>query len=101
MRVLIAAVVTVATGLSACNSSRSDDVDNLEAFETFVAKHRVGRDADHWIEMKNMSGEWERVGLVFGYLDDYDECGKAIGGLKKVNYAREYRCVPANQPRAQ
>ena len=46
--------------------------------------------------MKNMSGEWERVGLIFGYLGDYDECLKAISGLGRENYVREYRCVPAN-----
>ncbi len=46
--------------------------------------------------MKNSADEWERVGLIFGYADDYDECLKAIAGLKQVNFAREYRCVPAN-----
>ncbi len=54
-------------------------------------------DVDHWIELKNLAGEWEQVGLIFGYIGDYDECQKAIEGLKKVNYAREYRCVPAQR----
>lgn len=46
--------------------------------------------------MNNLAGEWERVGLIFGYTDDYDECTKAVAGLKAANPAREYRCVPAN-----
>lgn len=61
-----------------------------------VQQDRVGQAADQWIEMRNMAGEWERTGLIFGYADDHEECLKAIAGLKEVNYAREYRCVPAN-----
>lgn len=65
-----------------------------------LARHveggRIGSDTDQWIEMKNMAGEWERTGLIFGYSGDREECEKAIAGLKQVNYAREYRCVPAN-----
>lgn len=64
--------------------------------EKFVAKGKIGSDADQWIEMQNHDGEWERVGLVFGYYGDAEECEKAIAGLKKVNYAREYRCSQAN-----
>jgi hypothetical protein len=65
-------------------------------FERLVSQHPIGSDADHWIEMKNLAGEWERTGLIFGYSGDFEECEKAIAGLKKVNFAREYRCVPAN-----
>ncbi len=43
-----------------------------------------------------MAGEWERTGLIFGYVDDYEECVKAIAGLQAANYEREYRCTPAN-----
>jgi len=37
--------------------------------------------------------------FVFGYFDTEGtriECQNAADGLKKVNYAREYRCVLAN-----
>lgn len=61
-----------------------------------VTKNKVGMSQDHWIEMRNMIGEWERTGLIFGYSDDYGECMKAISGLREVNFDREYRCVPAN-----
>ncbi|MGC6328855.1 hypothetical protein [Rhizorhabdus sp. FW153] len=69
---------------------------SYDALVDQVSAKRVGADTDQWIEVKNIAGEWERTGLIFGYADDYEECAKAIGGLKKVNYAREYRCVPAN-----
>lgn len=61
-----------------------------------VAGGRIGRSTDQWIEIKNMAGEWERTGLIFGYVNDREECQKAIAGLKKENYATEYRCVSAN-----
>lgn len=46
--------------------------------------------------MRNMAGEWEKTGLIFGYNGDAEECEKAIAGLKRVNYLREYRCTLAN-----
>jgi len=67
-----------------------------EALSKQVEATRVGVDSDHWVEMRNLAGEWERTGLIFGYVEDYEECQKAIAGLKAVNFEREYRCVPAN-----
>ena len=64
--------------------------------EEFVRSATIGEDADYWIEMKNLSGEWEKTGLIFGYYGDQEECRKAIGGLKAANDAREYRCEQAN-----
>lgn len=79
--------------LAACNDDRVTGHDTL--FQQ-VSAARIGNGADYWIEMKNISGEWERTGLIFGYTDDYGECMNAIAGLKSVNYAREYRCTQAN-----
>ena len=69
MRLLIhkaIAVVAYAIYLASC-SSADDSVPGYENLMTFVANHRVGSDADQWIEMKNLSGSWERTGLIFGY----------------------------------
>lgn len=68
---------------------------NAELQEQIKDK-RVGVGADHWIEMRNITGAWERTGLIFGYADDYEECTKAIDGMKRINPGREYRCTPAN-----
>jgi hypothetical protein len=81
--------------LSACGSG-NNEIEGMKDLESYVAKNRIGADEDQWIEMQNMTGQWERVGLVFGFLGDFGECQNAIAGLKKVNFAREYRCVPAN-----
>lgn len=82
------------SGLPACTNS--DEPVGYHALEGYVGRHQVGADADQWIEMLNGSGQWERTGLIFGYLDDRGECLKAVAGLKRENYAREYRCSPAN-----
>jgi hypothetical protein len=88
---LIAAVI----GLAACQG-QEPKVEGYEAFVSHVESQSIGGDADQWIEMKNLAGEWERTGLIFGYLGDFEECQKAIEGLAKANTARQYRCVPAN-----
>lgn len=81
--------------LSACGST--DDVAGYDGLVEYVETNKVGSNTDQWIEMKNLGGEWERTGLIFGYVDDFAECQKAISGLKQVNYEREYRCIPANK----
>lgn len=80
--------------VAAC--SKSDEIPGYDGFMRRVESNRIGTNADQWIEMKNFAGEWERTGLIFGYLNDHEECLKAIAGLKRTNYAREYRCVLAN-----
>jgi hypothetical protein len=81
--------------ISACRSHNSE-IEGMKDLESYVAKNKIGADEDQWIEMRNMTGQWERVGLVFGFLGVLGECQNAIAGLKKINFAREYRCVPAN-----
>ena len=88
------AVLVVVLATAACR--KEDGVAGYNSLVEQVKTNRVGTDADQWIEMKNLQGEWERVGLVFGYVGDFDECRKAIAGLKAENFAREYRCAPAN-----
>ena len=89
-------VILAALSVLACDRSPYE-VRNYDALEHYVAGHQVGEDTDYWIEMTNMSGAWERVGLIFGYMGDYDECLKAIDGLARANPARTYRCAPANR----
>ena len=81
--------------LVSCDGNRSES-QKLDAFESLVGGQVIGTDPDQWIEMKNITGKWERTGLVFGYNGDFEECQKAIDGMKRANPAREYRCVPAN-----
>ncbi len=79
--------------VSGCNDDSTPGHDSLVAQ---VEGSQVGHAPDHWIEIRNLSGEWERVGLIFGYLSDSEVCEGVIRDLKVENYAREYRCVYAN-----
>jgi hypothetical protein len=46
--------------------------------------------------MVNIAGAYERVGLIFGYVDDRQACLEAIAGMREANLGREYVCTPAN-----
>ncbi len=67
--------------LAACGSN--DDVPGHDALVQHVKNGQIGGDKDQWIEMNNSAGEWEKTGLIFGYIGDHEECLKAIAGLKK------------------
>ena len=86
-------VMAVLVSLSGCGEAYDRQIKMLE---TVIQWIQVGNSNDYWLEMKNTLGQWERVGLVFGYWDDYEGCKDIIRLLGKENYAREYRCVPAN-----
>ncbi|MBP6364260.1 MAG: hypothetical protein KA233_12060 [Novosphingobium sp.] len=78
----------------------SDQKNSIQGYDDLVDQVEqgpVGHDPDHWIEFKNMAGEWEKTGLIFGYVGDFEECEKAIAGMKAANPKAEYRCVPANK----
>jgi hypothetical protein len=81
--------------LEGCGKSPS----NGEEFAEFVREHKIGTAKDYMLEMQNLAGEWEPVMFVFGYADDDGtriECENAADGLRKINFARIYRCIPAN-----
>lgn len=95
LRSLIAATSFAALLLASC----SKPVSTAEEFQKFAKDHKIGSAKDYMLEMQNMAGEWEPVIFVFGYADDDGtrvECENAADGLRKVNYARTYRCIPAN-----
>lgn len=81
--------------LGGCNRPPSTG----EEFTEYVRGQKIGNTRDYMLEMQNMAGEWEPVMFVFGYSDEDGtrvECENAADGLRKINFARKYRCVPAN-----
>lgn len=87
-------IAIAALTVSSCGDGEL--VKGQRALLKHVENGKVGNASDQWIEMKNAAGEWERVGLIFGYTDDFAECAKAIEGLKRANDYTDYRCIPAN-----
>lgn len=90
----VVAVLLVMTLVIWWHSSR--DSSPYGALVRQVERDHVGSANDQWLEMKNLAGKWERVGLVFGYIDDFGACTDIATGLKMVNPVREYRCAGAN-----
>ena len=86
----------MASLVAGCSDSGTK-IDGYDELVAQVASNPIGHDADSWIEYKNMAGEWEKTGLIFGYLGDFEECQKAIAGFKAAHPKAEYRCVPANE----
>ena len=79
--------------LAACDNSYADRV---AALESFVREAAMGSSADYWLEKNNAFGEWERVALVFGYINDSQGCADFAAAHKAMFPADDYRCSPAN-----
>jgi hypothetical protein len=87
---LIAALI----GLTSCGGD--EGIEGYDALSRHVEGNRVGGGSDQWIEMVTVMGSSERVGLIFGYMDDRQACLEAIAGMRAANPGREYICTPAN-----
>jgi hypothetical protein len=84
----------VAVGLSGCGDSYDTKVSTLS---TLLQWMQIGKSRDQWLEKKNfISGEWEKVALMFGYWDDNSACTEIVGALGESYPQWQYRCVPAN-----
>jgi hypothetical protein len=64
--------------------------------EKLVAWYRVGSSSDVWIIKHNMFGDNEKVGLVFGFLNDYEFCREVAELYMKRYPADNYSCALAN-----
>ncbi len=94
-KVIGSALLTAAVvGLTSCGGDGG--IEGYDALSRHVEGNRVGGGSDQWIEMVNVMGSSERVGLVFGYMDDRKACLEAIAGMREANPGRDYVCTPAN-----
>lgn len=102
MSIKLAGVIA-ALAASACSPVGPDTSSgSVEAFEKHVRGGPIGAGSDYWLQLLNSYGEWENAALVFGYYTaegTLDECEHMVGGLKRANPGREYRCAPANLDR--
>ncbi len=65
-----------------------------EQFAQHVRDLKVGEGPDCWLEIKNAFGEWEKIALIFGYMDDFEACEEFAKLARGEFKSREYRCVP-------
>ena len=81
-----------AISLAACD----DDYDNeVKRLEKFMADNQIGSGTDYWL-VKRSFGIDDRVGLVFGYMDDNAGCMDIAQALNEKYPAANYTCQPAN-----
>ncbi len=84
----------VATTLGLAAGDNDTEVKTLDTLLTWI---QVGSSQDQWLEHKSrLSNEWDRVALVFGYVDDFEACSDVVDGLIATYPKARYRCVPAN-----
>jgi hypothetical protein len=51
-----------------------------------------------WLELQNAFGEWEKVGLIFGFADPGDQaaCNRLRAAAEHLNTEFRYRCNPVD-----
>jgi hypothetical protein len=80
--------------LAACNDSSLEG--QQAKWETFVQANRYGTSADIWLVKHNAFGDLEKVGVVFGFLDDYKFCDEVAAMYMQRYPADRYSCMIAN-----
>lgn len=89
IRVLIG--VSLIIGTTGC-AKRLDPAEQDTVIQDIVRKKGID---GAWLEKRsNMTGNWDRVALIYGYVDDYESC-EEIQYMYLAKYPTlQYRCVP-------
>ena len=86
-------IVIAVTSLSAvpgCSKSVETQTNDLARY---ASTHPVGRFPNVWLEQQEPNGQWDKVALVFGWVENDKSCAdmKAALGASGTD---TYRCVP-------
>lgn len=80
-----------------CLAGCDDSLESQRAsLDKFVAKSRIGSSSDVWLTKFNALGDWERVALIFGFMDDREFCEDIAQLYMKKYPVDRYRCDRAN-----
>ena len=66
-----------------------------EAIEKFVNEDIKGS-GSYWLEMQHSFGQWDKMILVFGYVDDRPPCNLIQEVAAEDTPNRQFRCVRAD-----
>ena len=91
---LLAAIGVVGILLLAYFSTREKQT-TAEVIEKFVNEDISGS-GSYWLEMNNAFGQWEKMILVFGYIDDQVPCNLIQEFAAEDSPDRQFRCVRAD-----
>jgi hypothetical protein len=95
MRLRAIIVGCAAFALVGCDDSGDIQTDTARLAE-FLAEAPIGNGPDYWLEKRSTFGEWDRVGLVFGFGGDAEACASFAEGYMLVFSQAQVRCRPAN-----
>ncbi len=90
-----AALILVLLSL-ATTAWAGDPEEDIKHWDRFVSRNPYGSSKDQWIEKYNALGQWEKVGIVFGFMDDYEFCDDVIKMYMARYPTDRYRCNRAN-----
>lgn len=92
-RISVLALIVGATLLFGCKDSLESQ---HERIEKFVKTNRIGSGSDAWLIKHNTFGDFERVALVFGFINDSEFCQDIAELYMKKYPADRYICMLAN-----
>jgi len=93
MRGFKALAIALAALLSSCGEA--GDARRF-AFEKFIANNRVGSAPDYWLVKYNALAQYERVALVFGFIEDFAFCQEVAELYMRKYPSDHYSCEKAN-----
>lgn len=71
--------------------------DEINGLVTYVSENRVGKFPDVWLEKYLSEGDWTKVVLFFGFVDNDANCELLKESYESnILYANKYRCMRAN-----
>jgi hypothetical protein len=70
--------------------------DRIDGFSNYVSENRIGTTSDVWLEMMGVFGDWDKVVLFFGFMDDYTNCEELKEYNQRKYPKKKFRCVIAN-----
>lgn len=88
-----ATILGLALLLFGCSDSLEGQT---ERWGKFLKNNRYGTSSDSWLVKRNAFGDWEKVAVVFGFLDDREFCEDIAGLYMKKYPSDRYRCDSAN-----
>ena len=92
----VKALVALALLSLSTTASAGDPEEDIKHLDRFVSRNPYGSSKDQWIEKYNVFDQWEKVGIVFGFMDDYEFCDDVIKMYMARYPTDRYRCNRAN-----
>ena len=89
----LAAIACLMLLVSGCSDSYESQTWRLA---TVMKYNKIGSSRDYWLVKYNFFGDWEKVSLIFGFMDDRAFCEEIAALYVKKYPSDKYMCMAAN-----